>query len=567
MPAPPIVPATAGQLLIRSFIRNRPAILLSLLLRGVHQVGELGVPLLIGVIIDKAISTADVGQLLFWLAVLGADFLVLSLGWRFGARFDYDATQRETHLLRGEIAAHVLHDRGARTEQLPGELLSVATSDADKAASSINCLGWFATGVMAITITAVALLVIDVRIGLVIALGLPACLALMQFVTPMVTQRSKAEQSTIGKASALASDLIRGLRPLKGIGSERQAAGRYVTTSQRAKEARLHTVNAMGLMFGGAGFVSTLFLAIVAGMGGSAAINGDISIGQLVAMVGLVQYLSEPAYLIGESTAEFGRARASAQRVVDVLATPRLIGRSGGVPARREGRLAVKDLNYGVLNGLSFETRPGELLGVVVSDAAASNDLIRVFSGEVEPHDRTGRVLIDDMPIEDLSMAARHDRILVSMHHVDLFEGTLRSNIAVGDGELGPILTATAADDVANLDPLGIDQPVTDRGATLSGGQRQRIALARALMADAPTLVLQDPTTAVDAITEQLIAAGIRAIRHDSSGRSTVILTNSPSLLANADRVLHVVDGTVVAEGRHANLLGEDLGYRNAVLR
>lgn len=567
MPSTATVPSTARQLLIRGYRRHKRAVLLSLLLRGIHQAGELGVPLLIGVIIDKAISTGDVRQLLFWLAVLGVDFLVLSLGWRFGARFEYDATQREMHLLRGEIAAHVLHDRGARSDKLPGELLSIATSDADKAANSINYLGWFATGVLAISITAFTLLFIDVRIGLIVAIGMPVSLSLTQFITPMVTQRSKAEQSTIGLASALASDLIRGLRPLKGIGAERQASGRYVVASQRAKAARLHTVNSMGLMFGVSGVIGTMFLAIVAGVGGSAALNGDISIGQLVAIVGLVQYLSEPVYLIGESTAEFGRARASAQRVLDVLATPRLIALSDEVPAVKEGRLAVVELRYGALNGLSFETKPGELLGIVVSDAAASNDVMDVLSAEVSPDRRTGGVFVDGLPIEALSMAALHQRLLVGRHNVDLFEGTLRTNIAVGPGELEPILKATAADDVANLSPLGVDQLVTDRGATLSGGQRQRIALARALMADTPTLVLQDPTTAVDAITEQLIASGIRAIRHDKSGRSTVILANSPSLLANADRVLHVVDGAVVAEGQHADLLSNDADYRNAVLR
>lgn len=567
MPPTTTVPSTARQLLIRGYRRHKRAVLLSLVLRGIHQAGELGVPLLIGVIIDKAISTGDVRQLAFWLAVLGVDFLVLSLGWRFGARFEYNATQHEMHLLRGEIAAHVLHDRGARTDQLPGELLSIATSDADKAANSINYLGWFATGALAISITAVTLLIIDLRIGLIVAIGMPACLSLTQLITPLVTQRSKAEQSTIGKASALASDLIRGLRPLKGIGAERQASGRYVVASQRAKAARLHTVNSMGLMFGVSGVIGTMFLAIVAGVGGSAALNGDISIGQLVAVVGLVQYLSEPVYLIGESTAEFGRARASAQRVVDVLATPRLIALSDGVPAVKEGRLAVRELRYGTLHGLSFETRPGELLGIVMSDAAASNDLMNVLSAEVSPDRRTGDVFVDGLPIEALSMAALHQRLLVGRHNVDLFEGTLRTNIAVGPGELEPILNATAADDVANLSPLGVDQLVTDRGATLSGGQRQRIALARALMADTPTLVLQDPTTAVDAITEQLIASGVRAIRHDKSGRSTVILANSPSLLANADRVLHVVDGAVVAEGQHADLLSNDANYRKAVLR
>ncbi|MCW2750405.1 MAG: Lipid export ATP-binding/permease protein MsbA, partial [Aeromicrobium sp.] len=129
------------------------------------------------------------------------------------------------------------------------------------------------------------------------------------------------------------------------------------------------------------------------------------------------------------------------------------------------------------------------------------------------------------------------------------------------------VLHATAAADVAELDPLGLDQQVTDRGFTFSGGQRQRVALARSLITDVPTLVLQEPTTAVDAITEQIIAEGIRDIRHRDSERATIILTSSPSLLHHADRVLFVVDGTTTTEGVHSELMRESLAYREAVLR
>lgn len=567
MPSTPTMPATTRQLLLRCFTRHRRQVLYSLFFRSFQQIGELGVPLLIGVIIDEAVSTGETDSLLFWISVLGADFLLLSLGWRFGARFEFDAMQHEMHLLRYEIAAHILHDRGARVEQLPGELLSVATSDADRAASSIRLFGWASSGVLAITFTSIILLVIDVRIGLILVLGMPVCIGLLQLISPTVTRRSRIEQDIIGKVAALASDLVRGLRPLKGIGAEDQAVLRYTEVSQLAKTARIHTATSFGFMFGASSLVGGLFLAVVAGVGGTAAINGDITIGQLVSVVGLVQFLSEPVTIIGEVSAEFGRARASAGRIVNVFATPRIIELGTMAPVGSDGILEVSNLTYGPLRGLSFTTRPGEVLGIVMTDAGASDALMRVLSAEVPRRERAGEVTIDRLPIEDLAMAALHTRLLISRHHVDLFEGTLRSNIVVGAGDLDAILTATAADEVARLDPLGIDQLVADRGATLSGGQRQRVALARALMVDVPTLILQDPTTAVDAITEQQIAAGIRTIRHQDSGRATIILTSSPSLLATADRVIHVLDGAVASSGSHPDLLRDNDDYRAAVLR
>ena len=147
----------------------------------------------------------------------------------------------------------------------------------------------------------------DLRIGLILIIGMPVCVALLQLLSPAVTRRSRAEQDIIGKVAALASDLVRGLRPLKGIGAEDQASLRYVEISQRAKTARIRTATSFGYMFGASSFVGVLFLAIVAGVGGNAAINGDITIGELISIVGLVQFLSEPVVIIGECSAEFGR--------------------------------------------------------------------------------------------------------------------------------------------------------------------------------------------------------------------------------------------------------------------
>ncbi len=118
--------------------------------------------------------------------------------------------------------------------------------------------------------------------------------------------------------------------------------------------------------------------------------------------------------------------------------------------------------------------------------------------------------------------------------------------------------------DVVALHPDGLDHPVRDRGANLSGGQRQRLSLARALAADTEVLVLRDPTTAVDAVTEQLIARNVAALRR---GRTTLVITSSPALLDVADRVLVLDDGVVTAEDTHRNLLATDEGYCRAVAR
>lgn len=157
--------------------------------------------------------------------------------------------------------------------------------------------------------------------------------------------------------------------------------------------------------------------------------------------------------------------------------------------------------------------------------------------------------------------------MLVAGHHVDLFEGTLRTNLdpaaRLDDDDLARVLGHAAADDVVALAEEGPDQHVSPDGTTYSGGQRQRIALARALATDVPLLVLHDPTTAVDAVTEHRIAHGIRTAR---AGRTTWVVTSSPALLARADRVVVLSGGRVVAEGSHHDLV-EEPTYAEQVLR
>ena len=567
----PAPPRTAAALLRRGLRRHGKKLFGCYALICSWLLCEALVPVVIGVIIDRAVATGEPSELAVWGAVLVGLFAVLSYSYRFGSRLGVGALELETHLLRAEVSEHVLGPDGARTGLLPGETLSLATSDAETIGQFLWHVGYTLAGLLGVLVSAIVLLRIDVTIGVVVLLGVPLMLALIQVVTPLIARHTSDQQAGIARATGIATDLVKGLRPLKGVGAEDVATTRYRAHSASARDASIRTARSMGYMFGLTAALSGLFLALVAYLAGTRALDGTISIGELIAIVGLTQFLAEPISGLGETSAQAASSFASARRVVDFLQTPALATYGTTVLDEPHPELAFTEISTGPLLDLDLALRRGELLGIVVDDTTSSDTFVRLVRGEVPPAERTGTVTLGGHPVDDLTIDSLRSRVVVSQHRVDLFEGTLRSTIdpdgRLDDEELDQVLAASAARDVVDLHPDGLDQPVTAGAATFSGGQRQRIALARVLATRAPILVLAEPTSAVDAMTEQRIADGIQALRHpDNSDLTTIVVTSSPAILAAADRVVLIRKGRIVASGTHHELAQDD-DYREAVLR
>ncbi|MFI8372470.1 ATP-binding cassette domain-containing protein, partial [Streptomyces sp. NPDC085466] len=274
--------------------------------------------------------------------------------------------------------------------------------------------------------------------------------------------------------------------------------------------------------------------------------------------------------------AEFAQARASARRIADVLASPTAVPGGTQAPADTEaGHVRLYGVRLGALRGVDLDLPAGSLTGIVTRDPAAAHDLLLALARETDPTE--GRVELDGTPLTDLDPDLLRRAVLVSPHDADLFESSLLDVVRAGANTaqgtdtaegtdtrtVAAALAASGADEVARVLPHGTATMLGERGRSLSGGQRQRVALARALAADAPVLVLHDPTTAVDTVTESRIATRLRDIRR---GRTTILITTSPALLATTERVVVLDGGTVTADGSHAELLATDETYRTAVL-
>ncbi len=557
---------SSGRDVLRGAIRGqrRHVVAASVLFCG-HQAGEAMVPVMIGVIIDQAVAGGSTRELVGWLGVLALVFAELSFAFRFGARQGERASEQAAHGLRRKLATRILdHRGGAEAGHLPGTLTSIATNDAQRVGVLAYALPGGLAALVGLMVGGFALLRLSVPLGLLILLGTPPLLWLVQRMGRPLEERSETQQERAAHAFGVAADLVAGLRVLKGIGAEAAAVERYRGTSRDALAATLLAARARAGYEGAMLMVTGCFLAVVALVGGQLAARGHLSIGELVAAVGLAQFLIGPLDMIAWVGGEFAEGRASAGRIAEVLAAPpAVVAGSRPLAESVAGEVRFAGVTQDSLTGTDLRVRAGELVGVA-ADPADAAALLRCLSREVDP--AAGSVELDGIALREFDPAEVRRAVLVATHDADLFDGTLLDNVVgphAGGGDPERALTASGADEVAAALPQGTATLVGERGRSLSGGQRQRVALARALAAEPDVLVLHDPTTAVDAATEARIAAGIRKLR---SGRTTILVTTSPALLAVTDRVALLDGGRVTAEGTHAELVERNASYRARVL-
>lgn len=560
---------TGGRLLVGIVSRQRRRLVPGAVFWAGHQTCEALVPVAIGLTVDHAVRTGDIAAMVVAGLATLALFVVLTSCWRTGAWFLARGVQEESHRLRLRVVRRALSGSGIETDRSSGELLSIATSDATQSAEVLESGSWVVAAVVGLVVSAVLLLRIDWVLGLGVLVAVPLLVLGLTALGPVVERRTAGQQQAVGLAAGVATDLLSGLRPLRGFGGVPEAARRYASASQNSLRAQVEALRAEAAFLGATTFTSGLLLAAVAAVAGWFALTGRISVGELITVVGLAAFIADPVRNLAESVFVLAVARASAGRLAEVLTAP--VRSSTGSEPVTPGPLRLDGVSAGRLRDVWLTVAEGELLGLVVADVALAQTLDGLFSGTVRPE--RGRVLLGETDLADLAVTALRSELLVEPHTVDLFGRSLAEAVDVGDRRSATQRAAALAAAAVGTLAEDLDRPLLDHGLNLSGGQRQRIALARALLADRTVLVLRDPTTAVDAVTENAVAAGIRRLRHSGAAaadvdprlRSTVLLTTSPPLLGVCDRVAFLTADGLVA-GTHAELL-ERGDYAAAVLR
>jgi len=396
----------------------------------------------------------------------------------------------------------------------------------------------------------------------------------MHRLTKPLENRSDVEQSTAARAGALATDFVTGSRPLKGLGAEDAAIARYRAESRASLTSALKAIRAKSAYTGASTALSAAFLAGIAFFAAWFALQGSITVGQLVAVVGVAQFVQGPMTGLGFVSVELARKRASAARIAVLLEEPEAVPApqaaersttamgSVSTPTSPGEPAPLLELRPGA-SGVSlppFTASAGEIVGVVLPDSTQARQLVDIL-GFRAPAPR-GVVSIDGHDAADLDPLHVRSRVFADNHDGVLFSGSIRDNMAVSDAELTErAMAAAAVEDFVSQLPEGTETVLTGYGQSLSGGQRQRLVLGRSLHQQQPVLVLHDPTTAVDTATEAVIADGLR----NFPDKALILVTTSPTLLAICDRVVVAGAEGPPETGTHRELLAASAGYREAV--
>ncbi|MGP3965261.1 ABC transporter ATP-binding protein [Nonomuraea sp. 3N208] len=558
-------PRPGSGILWTALRRNIGAMTWGTVLMGMYQAGETAFPIALGLIVEHTMRDRSLGSLALSIAALAVIITTVSLSWRFGMRILQKANTTEAHRWRVRVAACGLQPVARDVDLKSGEVLTIATEDADQTADIIEVVPLLISSLVAVLITAVALGMASIQLGLLVIVGTVAILSILSVMSKRIGVSTREQQARVARAGAKVADLIIGLRPLHGFGGNHAAFLSYRKVSTEAKQQAIVVARVNGAYAGTVLALNAILAAAVTLTAGWLAFQGQITIGELVMAVGLAQFIIEPLKLFSEMPKYVMMARASAERMALVLAAPPVTTPGRDRPAAG-GDLEVDRVQYGSLRKLTFKVSAGEFVAIAAYQPRTAADLASVLAVSVPPGAYEGVVRVSGQEIADLSIEAVREHMLVNPYDGEIFAGTLRTNIDPS-GTSRTVLEAVQASmltDVVALHREGLDYGVRDRGANLSGGQRQRLSLARALATDADVLVLHDPTTAVDTVTEQLIARNIAELRR---GRTTIVITSSPALLDAADRVLVLDDGVITAEDTHRNLLTTDGDYRLAVAR
>lgn len=562
----------AGRFALIRFLKNyKRQSIISPLFKMLEASFELTVPLIMAWLIDSGVRAGNRGVILSGgglMLAMGVLGLVCSLTAQYfaaAAAMGFGAELRAAlfhHI--GTLSAAEVDRVGAST------LITRVTNDVDRAQAGVNLVLRLLLRSPFIALGAVVMaLTIDVRLTLIFIISMAAISLVIYLILTRTLPGYRRIQAQLDRLSIIARENLRGVRVIRAFSRQKDEAGRFDAEADNMMRAQIAVGRVAALNNPLTYALVNLGIAAILWFGGIRVDGGAISQGQLIALVNYMSQILLALMAVANLIVTVSRALASAARIDALFAVETSIKDGPGArPAPGAARVEFDGVDFAytpgrnALTGVSFRAMPGETIGVIGGTGAGKSTLANLIPRLYDVS--AGRVLVDGADVRDFHLDDLRRRVGLVPQRASLFSGTIRDNLKWGgegatDEVLWKALRVAQAEDFVRALPEGLDAPVEQGGVNFSGGQRQRLTIARALVLEPEILILDDSASALDYITDARLQ---KALREETEGMTVFVVTQRVAAVRNADKILVLADGVLVAQGTHDELYRTSEAYR-----
>jgi ATP-binding cassette, subfamily B, bacterial len=495
----------------------------------------------------------------------------------YGTQVQVDTGQRMVYALRSRLFQH-LTALGLHHHITTSTADAVYRVDVDAyAIENLVMSGVFplATSIASLAVMFGVLLYINVTIALWSLAVVPFLYLCLRYYTSTLVNREERVKELESKLIERLYETFGAMRLVKSFAREPHELQRYSQAGEKTMDARIAITWQQSAFAVAVSAITILGTALVVIIGGMLVMRGTLTVGRLYVVINYLAAVYGPLSAIAHTTGQLQSALAGAKRVRAMFALmPETVDPPDAVPANAiHGDVRFENVGFvypdgtSVLHDITFSAKPGEMVALVGLTGAGKTTLVSLIP---RFYDATaGRVLVDGVDVRRYRVRALRERIGIVLQEPVLFSGTIADNLRYGRLDATPVeiekaARAAHAHEFVSRLPQGYDTEIAEAGGGLSGGERQRLSVARAILKNAPILILDEPTSSLDAISEEIVFAALRRLR---AGRTTIVIAHRLSTVRDADRILVLDGGHIAAQGRHEDLLKSSQLYRRMCAR